>query len=156
MAQGLLLEGTAEDLSQAEEASTRELSNMVLLDFAEEAQRLDQFGEQRSKSGGESGTEECPMEVPHKERMDQGYEGDSDEEGSDSTSDDLCSPVFIQGSVCHMHCYSLGHHPGGISWADQCPSEDEGNQVSGGKKHASHLAIDGDRGEETPTPQTAS
>ena len=33
--------GMAEDLSQAEEASTRELSNMVPLDSTEEAQRLD-------------------------------------------------------------------------------------------------------------------
>ena len=33
--------GTAEDLSRAEEASTRELSNMVPLDSAEEVQRLD-------------------------------------------------------------------------------------------------------------------
>ena len=60
MARGLLFEGnvlaydptskeaewvpmqdTAEDLSQAEEASARELSNMVPLDSAEEVQRLD-------------------------------------------------------------------------------------------------------------------
>ena len=29
--------------------------------------------------------EECPTEAPCKEHMDQGYEGDSDEERSDST-----------------------------------------------------------------------
>ena len=143
--------GTAEDLSQAEEASTRELSNMVLLDSANKAQRLDQFGEQRSKSGGESGTEECPAEAPHEEHMDQGYEGDSDEERSDSTPNDSCSPVSSQGSVHHMHHYSLGCHPGGISWVDQCSSEDEGGPVSGGKEHASHIAIDGDIEEEKPT-----
>ena len=55
--------------------------------------------------------------------------------------------------MCH---YSLGHCPGGINWADQCPSEDEGDPMSGGEEHASHIAIDGDRGEETPTPQTTS
>ena len=83
--------------------------------------------------------------------MDQGYKGDSDEEGSDSTPDDLCSSVSSQGSACHTHSYSSGHCPGGISWADQCPSEDEGDPVSGGEEHTSHIAIDGDRVEETPT-----
>ena len=43
----ILMLGVADDLSQAEEASARELSNMVPLDSCEEAQRLDQFGEQR-------------------------------------------------------------------------------------------------------------
>ena len=129
---------------------------MVLLDSAKVAQRLDQFGEQRSESGGESGIEECPTEAPHEEHMDQGYEGGSDDEGSDNTPDDLCSPASSQGSVCHMHWYPSGHHPGGISWADQCPSEDEGDPVSGGKEHTSCVAIDRDRGEETPTPQTTS
>ena len=87
------MQGMAEDLSQAEEASTRELSNMVLLDSAKEAQRLDRFGEQRSESRGESGAKECPTEAPCEECMDQGYKGGSDEEGSDSTSDDSYSPV---------------------------------------------------------------
>ena len=83
--------------------------------------------------------------------MDQGYEGDSDEERSDSIPDDSCSPVSSQGSVHHMHHYSLEHCPDGISWADQCLSEDEGGPVSGGKEHASHIAIEGDTGEEIPT-----
>ena len=47
--------GTAEDLCQGGEASAKELSNMVPLDSAEEAQRLDRCGEQRSESRGESG-----------------------------------------------------------------------------------------------------
>ena len=91
------------------------------------------------------------MEAPHEERMDQGNKGDSDEERSDSTPDDSCSPASSQGSACHMCRYSLGHHLGGVSWADQCPSEDEGGSVSGGEEHASHIAIDGDAEEETPT-----
>ena len=93
--------GMAEDLSRAEEASTRELSYMVPLDSAKEAQRLDRFRELRSESGGESGMEECPAETPHEEHMDQGYEGDSDEERSDSTPDDLCSPASSLGCVHH-------------------------------------------------------
>ena len=117
------MQGTAEDLSQAEEASARGLSNMVLLDSAEETQRLDQFGEQKSESGGES----------------------------DSIPDDSCSPVSSPGSVGHPHHYSSGQCPGSISWAHQCPSEDEDGPVSGGEEHASHVAMDGDTGEETPT-----
>ena len=58
------MQAMAEDLSQAKEASASELSKMVPLDSAEEAQRLDQFGEQRSESRRESGAEECPMEAP--------------------------------------------------------------------------------------------
>ena len=124
---------------------------MVPLDSTEEAQRLDQFGEQRSDSRGESGMEECPTEAPHEEHMDQGYKGDSDEAGIDSTPDDLCSPASSPGSVCHTCCYSLGCCPGGISWADQCPSEDQGGSVSGGKEHISCIVMDGDTGKETPT-----
>ena len=142
--------GMAEDLSQAE-ASTRELSSMVPLDSAEEAQNLDQFREQRSESGGEIGAEECPTEAPCKECMNQGHEGDSDEEGSDSTPDDSCFPASSQGSACHTCRYSLGCCPGGVSWADQCLSEDEGDPVSGGEEHTSCMAIDRDRGEETLT-----
>ena len=124
---------------------------MVLLDSAKESQRLDQFWELRSERGGESGAEECPAEAPHEECMDQGYEGDSDEAGSDSTLDDLCSPASSLGSACHPCHYYLGHCPGGISWVDQYLSEDEGGPVSGGKEHVSHIAVDGDTQEETTT-----
>ena len=94
--------GMAEDLSQAEDTSAREISNMVPLDSANEAQRLDRFGEQRSESGGASDAEEFPTEAPHEECMDQGYEGDSDEERSDSTPDDSCSPASRQMTVRMM------------------------------------------------------
>ena len=103
-----------------------------------------------SAKGGESGAEECPAEAPHEECMDQGYEGDSDEAGSDSTLDDLCSPASSLGSACHPCHHYLGHCPGGISWVDQYLSEDEGGPVSGGKEHVSHIAVDGDT-EETTT-----
>ena len=94
------MQDMAEDFFQAEEVSTRELSNIVPLDSTEEAQRLDQFGEQRSESGGRVvlKAEEYPMEAPHEECMDQSYKGDSDEEGSD-TADDSCSPASSQGSA---------------------------------------------------------
>ena len=124
---------------------------MVPLDSTNEAQRLDQFGEQRSDSGGESGAEECPVEAPRKKLMDQGYDNDSDEERSDSTPNDSCSPASSPGSAHHTHHYSSGCHPDGISWADQCLSKDEGGPVSGSEEHASHIAIEGDTGEETPT-----
>ena len=103
-AEWVSMQGLAEDLTRAEEASTRELSNMVPLDSAEEAQSLDQFRELRSESGGESGAEEHLAEAPREERMDQGYEGDSDEERSDSTPNDSCSPVSSLRSV-HHPCY---------------------------------------------------
>ena len=83
--------------------------------------------------------------------MDQGYEGDFNEERSDNTPNDLCSPASTPESACHPCCYSSGHHPGGISWANQCLSEDEGGPVSGGEEHTSHIVIDGDTGEETLT-----
>ena len=105
------MQGMAEDLSQAEEASARELSNMVPLDSTKEAQRLDWFWELRSESGGESGMEECSAEAPCKEHMDQGYEGDSDVERSDSTPNDLCSPGSSMQSVHHPCHYSSGAHP---------------------------------------------
>ena len=58
--------GTASDLSQAEEASTRELSNMVPHDTIEGAQRLNRVGEQRNESGNGgvegSDAEESAME----------------------------------------------------------------------------------------------
>ena len=96
------------------------------------------------------------MEAPREEHMDQGYKGDSDEEGSDSTPDGSCSPVSSQGSACPTCHYSLGHCPGSISWADQCPSEDEGDPVSGGKEHAFHIAIDRCKGMEVVTPGSPS
>ena len=52
----------------------------------------------------------------------------------------------------HHPCYySSGCHPDGINWADQCPSKDEGGPVSGGEEHVSHVLMEGDTGEETPT-----
>ena len=106
------VQGMAEDLSQAEEASTRELSTMVPLYSTKEAQRLDQLGEQRSESGGESDAKKCPTEAPCEEGMEQGYEGGPDEEGSDSIPNDSCSPASGQGSTYHTYRYSLVHHPG--------------------------------------------
>ena len=46
------VQGTAEDLSQAEKAPARELSSMVPLDSTPEMQRLDRFGELWSDSEG--------------------------------------------------------------------------------------------------------
>ena len=73
-------QGMVSDLSQVEEASARELSNMVLHNLDAGVRRLDQFREQRSKSveegaeksgakdnindndGTKEGTEEAPCE----------------------------------------------------------------------------------------------
>ena len=58
-AEWIPVQGMVSDLSQAEEASARELSNMVPHDSDEGARRLDWFREQRSESGmEESGTED--------------------------------------------------------------------------------------------------
>ena len=89
-AEWILLWGMVSDLSQAEEASARELSNMVPHNSDNGARRLDQFMEQRSKSGVEEsgaednindndGAEEGTKETPHEEEtrgepMDQGYQ----------------------------------------------------------------------------------
>ena len=66
--------GTASNLSQAEEAFTRELSKMVPYNTIEGAWRLDRFGEQRSKigDGGTEGSDakEIAVEAPQEERMD--------------------------------------------------------------------------------------
>ena len=77
-AEWIPVQGMASDLSQVEEASAKELSNMVPHDTIEGVQRLDRFREQRSKSGdgGMEGSdaEESTVEAPHKACMDQGYD----------------------------------------------------------------------------------
>ena len=157
------MQGTASDLLQAEEASTRELSNRVPHDSAEGAQRLDRFGEQRSESGKEcteqsdakESTAEALHEEPGDEHMDQNYEGDFDgDEESDSTEATLegsCSLASSQESVHSSHHYSLGCHISSISWADQCLSKDEGNPMLGSEEDASCVTTEND-GENPPTP----
>ena len=98
------MQGTAEDHSQAE-ASARELSNMAPLTPLKRHRGWTNLGN-RSESRGKSGAEECSMEAPRKKRMDQGYKGDSDEAGSDSTPDDLSSPASSQGGV-HTTCAAI-------------------------------------------------
>ena len=50
-AEWIPVQGTVSDLSQVEEASARELSNMVLHDSDEGVRRLDQFGKQEWQGG---------------------------------------------------------------------------------------------------------
>ena len=160
------------DLSQVEETSARELSNMVQYYLDDGVRRLDQFRKQRSKSGKEGmeesgaednvddndGTEEGAEEAPCEEEtgnesMDQGYEGDSDknsDEESDSTDitlDGSHSPASSQGGTCSSHRYSLGHHVSGGSWADQCLSEDGGDLVSVDEENTSCRTTDENDGE---------
>ena len=154
--------GMASDLSQAEEASARELSNMVLHEITEGAQRLDRFREQRSSGeecAEESDTEESATEAPHDEpgdeRMDQddegGFDGDEESDGTEATLKGSCYPASSQESACSSHQYFSGHHIGGISWADQCLSELEGDPVSGNEEDTSHVMTEND-GENPPTP----
>ena len=148
--------GMAGDLSQAEEASARELSNMVPHDSAEGVQRLDRFGEERSESGKEgteeSDTEKSTAEAPHKEpgdeRMHQddkgGFDRDQESHGTEATLKSSCSPASSQESTCSSHHYFSGHHTGGISQADQCLYEDEGDPMSGSEEDASHVTTEND------------
>ena len=69
------MQGSAGDLSLAEEASMQELSNIVPRDPSEVPQRMDHFGEQR----GESGMEEA-MELGYQP----GSEGEADSNSMDS------------------------------------------------------------------------
>ena len=155
-AEWILVWGTASDLLQAKEASAREQSNMVLHDTTEGAQRLDRFGEQRSK-GGDRGTEgsdaeESTMEAPHEKCMDQGYEGGSEQDKSDSTLNGSHSSASSQGSMHSSHCYSSGCHTSGISWADQCLSEDEGGHMLWDEEDASCMTTEEDEEEKQVTP----
>ena len=123
----ILVWGMVSDMSQAEEASARELSNMVPHNLDKGTRRLDWFGKQRSQSSAEEsstkdnvddndGTEEGAEETSHEEEagdepMDQGYEGDSDRNSkksgsTDATLDGSCSPASSQGSTHSLHCYS--------------------------------------------------
>ena len=52
-AEWIPMQGSGGDLSPAEEASVRELSNIVLHDPSEVPQRMDHFQEQRGESGAE-------------------------------------------------------------------------------------------------------
>ena len=147
----------ASDLLQAEEASARELSNMVLHDTIEGMQGLDWFGEQRSE-GGDGGaegsdTEESTREAPHEEHMDQGYEGGPDKDESNSTLSGSCSSASSQGSVHSSHHSSSGCHTSGVSWADQCLSKEEGDHASGDEEDASHMTTEENDGEKPPTPR---
>ena len=148
--------GMAGDLSQPEEASTRELSNMVPHDSTEGVQRLDRFGEQRSENGKEgvegSDAKESTTEASCEECMDQGYKGSSDEDEGDSTLDGSHSSTSSQGSVRSLQCYISGCHTGSISWADQCLSEDEGDHVLGDEEDTSCRTTEENDGEQPPTP----
>ena len=73
-AEWIHMQGSASNLSWAEEASTWELSNIVLHNPTEVMWRMDCFGEQRD----EGGVEEDAYEILHKEElteeaMDLGY-----------------------------------------------------------------------------------
>ena len=118
--------------------------------------RLDRFGEQRSESGNggaeRSDAKESTAEAPHKEHMDQGYEGGSDEDKSDSALNGSCSSASSQGSMCSLHRYSSGCHTSGVSWADQCLSKDESDHVLGDEEDVSHVTTEENDGEKPPTP----
>ena len=98
--------GMAGDLSQAEDASARELSNMVPHDSTEGVRRLDRLREQRSESGKEgaeeSDAEECTAEAPHEEHMDHGYKGGSDEVRATALSM-VHAPQHLARAVCTPH-----------------------------------------------------
>ena len=126
------MQGSAGNLSPAEEASMRELSNIVPHDPSEVLQRMDCFGEQR----GESGMQEA-MELGYQP----GSEGDA---GSDS-SDGPHSPRHTA-----QHSSLRCRHQSSVSWVDQCPSESD-HHVPGGAGDASCKTTNKSEGEEQPS-----
>ena len=140
--------GSASSLSPVEEASARELNNIIPHDPAEVTQRMDHFGEQR----GEGGMEEHAAETLHKEElveeaMDLGYQpGSNGEEDSDSM-DSPHSP----GHALH-HSSSRHHCQGSVSWMDQFLSKGEDQHLPEGAKDASHEATEESEGEEQSIP----
>ena len=112
-AEWIPVQGSASDLSLAEEASAWELSNIMPHDPAEVMWRIDYFGEQRN----EGSTEETAAETLLKgelveEAMELGYQPDSDgEEDSDSTDNPHSPRHAMQHSSRH-------HHQSSVSWVD--------------------------------------
>ena len=93
-----------------------------------------------------------PWNAPYEERMDQGYEGGSNEDESNSALNGSCSLASSQGSACSLHRYSSGCCTGGISWADQCLLEDEGDHMLGDEEDVSCVTTEENDGEKPPIP----
>ena len=79
--------GTTSNLSPLEEASTWELSNIVIQDPPEDAPRMDLFGEHREECGAEAPTDTFHVDAAlhEEESMEQAPQSDLGEEGSESS-----------------------------------------------------------------------
>ena len=126
--------GTASDLLPVEEASTWELSNIVIQDPLEDASRMDCFGEHRKRCSVEASTDTFHVDAAlcEEESMEQAPQSDLGEKGSKSSRESDSS----ESTLCD---YSLRcHHPDSASWADE-------DQAGGEEQEET-------KGEEWPTP----
>ena len=116
------MQGTTSNLSSVEEASTQELSNIVIQDPPEDAPRIDSFRECREKHSAEAPTDTFCMDAAlhEEESMEQAAQSDLGDEGSESSKES-------DSSESTPHHYSLRcHHPNSISWADE--DQEEGKE----------------------------
>ena len=87
------MQGSASNLSQMEEASTQELSNIVPHDSPEVMWKMDHFGEQRGEGSTEEATAETlPEGELAEEAMELGYQPGSEGEVDSNSTDSPHSP----------------------------------------------------------------
>ena len=119
--------GSASDLLLVEEASTRELSNIMPHDLTEVMQRMDHIGEQKGEGGVEEATAETlPEGELTEEAMELGYQPGSEGEADSNSMDSSHSPRdTAQHSSTRCCCWSS------VSWVDQCLSESKDQHMPG-------------------------
>ena len=118
--------GTASNLSPVEEASTWELSNIVIQDPLEDAPRMDRFGEHSAEAPAD--TFHMDAALCKEESMEQAPQSDLGEQGSKSSRESDSS----ESTPCH---YSLRHrHPNSTSWADEDQVEGEEQEETKGEE----------------------
>ena len=114
--------GTTSDLSPVEEASSQELSNIVIQDTPENTPRMDHFRQCREQRGAEAPIDTFCMDAAlhEEESMEQAPQSDLGEGGSESSKES-------DSSKGTPHHYSSRHcHPNSISWADE--DQEEGKE----------------------------
>ena len=122
--------GTVSDLSLVEEASTWQLSNIVIQDPPEDAPRMDCFMEHREKHGAEAPADTFCVETAlcEEESMEQAPQSDLGEKGNKSSKESDSS----ENTLCHYssRCCCPNH----ISWVNEDQEEGEEQKETEGKK----------------------
>ena len=121
--------GTTSNLSPVKEASTWELSNIMIQDPPEDSPRMDQFRVHREGHGAEASADTFDMDAALcEESMEQAPQSDLGEEGSESSKE---SDSFESTP----HHYSLRcRHPDSNSWADEDQEEGKEQEETEEKK----------------------